>query len=72
MNMDKTRIKSFDEQKRDFIKHYLEEKFPDPELQELYKETISMLRGAFEIGLIYVFRKNNVFVPKKRSCPIYM
>ncbi len=29
-------------------------------------------RGAFEIGLIYIFRKNPVFTPKKRSCPIYM
>jgi len=29
-------------------------------------------RGAVEIGLIYIFRKNNMFVPKKRSCPIYM
>jgi type IX secretion system PorP/SprF family membrane protein len=29
-------------------------------------------RGAFEVGLIYIFRKNPVFTPKKRSCPIYM
>lgn len=29
-------------------------------------------RGAFEIGLIYIFRKNKMFVPRKRSCPIYM
>lgn len=29
-------------------------------------------RGAFEIGLIYIFRKNREFIPKKRSCPIYM
>jgi len=29
-------------------------------------------RGAFEVGLIYIFRKNQVFTPKKRSCPIYM
>ncbi len=29
-------------------------------------------RGAFEISLLYIFRKNPVFAPKKRSCPIYM
>jgi len=29
-------------------------------------------RGAFEIGMIYIFRKNKMFTPKKRSCPIYM
>lgn len=29
-------------------------------------------RGAFEISLLYIFRKNPVFTPKKRSCPIYM
>lgn len=29
-------------------------------------------RGAIEVGLIYIFRKNPVFTPKKRACPIYM
>ena len=29
-------------------------------------------RGAWEIGLIYIFRKNPVFTPKKRACPTDM
>jgi type IX secretion system PorP/SprF family membrane protein len=29
-------------------------------------------RGAFELGLIYIMRKNKVFTPAKRSCPVYM
>jgi len=29
-------------------------------------------RGAFEISLLYIFRKNVLFVPKKRACPVYM
>ena len=29
-------------------------------------------RGSFEVGLIYIWKKKPVFIPKKRSCPIYM
>jgi type IX secretion system PorP/SprF family membrane protein len=29
-------------------------------------------RGAWEIGLIYIFRKNPVFIPVKRACPTDM
>lgn len=29
-------------------------------------------RGAWEIGLIYILRKNPVFIPKKRACPTDM
>lgn len=29
-------------------------------------------RGAIEFGLIYIFKKDKPFVPKKRACPVYM
>lgn len=29
-------------------------------------------RGAFEVGVLYIFRKSKEFVPKKRACPVYM
>ena len=29
-------------------------------------------RGAIEFALIYIFKKENIFIPKKRVCPIYM
>ncbi len=29
-------------------------------------------RGAIEVGLIYIFKKEIPFTPKKRVCPIYM
>lgn len=29
-------------------------------------------RGAIEFGLIYIFSKPKIFVPKQRACPIYM
>lgn len=29
-------------------------------------------RGAWEVGLLYILRKNPVFTPKKRSCPTDM
>jgi type IX secretion system PorP/SprF family membrane protein len=29
-------------------------------------------RGAIEVCLLYIFKKKPLFVPKKRSCPIYM
>ncbi len=29
-------------------------------------------RGAIEFALIYIFKKESIFIPKKRVCPIYM
>jgi type IX secretion system PorP/SprF family membrane protein len=29
-------------------------------------------KGAIEFSLIYIFRKDKLFVPKKRVCPVYM
>lgn len=29
-------------------------------------------RGAIEFGVIYIFKKPTVFIPKERVCPIYM
>ena len=29
-------------------------------------------RGAIEVCLLYIFKKKPIFIPKKRSCPIYM
>lgn len=29
-------------------------------------------RGAIEFAVIYIFKKEKIFTPKKRSCPVYM
>ncbi|MBS1646081.1 MAG: PorP/SprF family type IX secretion system membrane protein [Bacteroidetes bacterium] len=29
-------------------------------------------RGAFEISILYIFKKKPLFIPKKRACPVYM
>ena len=29
-------------------------------------------RGAIEVSLLYIFKKPQLFTPKKRSCPVYM
>jgi len=29
-------------------------------------------RGAIEFAVIYIFTKERIFIPKKRSCPVYM
>ncbi len=29
-------------------------------------------RGGVELGLIYIFKKDKPFIPKKRVCPVYM
>jgi type IX secretion system PorP/SprF family membrane protein len=29
-------------------------------------------RGGIELGLIYIFKKEKPFIPKKRVCPVYM
>jgi type IX secretion system PorP/SprF family membrane protein len=29
-------------------------------------------RGAIEFAVIYVFKKESIFIPKKRSCPVFM